>query len=255
MHLLCRDGSPLPQPEAVTFDEAGALALADLYAVPAPPSGTVHVRAMMNTTIDGAVRGADGSSGPLRNPDDSFVFDVLRALTDVVLVGAATVRAEDYGELGGREDLLSSSRRPGGASRPALAIWSISGDLPPLSADQLTYLISPRDSAAAAGRRAGLPASQVITADTPAEALEGLAALGMRAVQAEGGPTVLGRLAAEGLLDELCFSTTHRTVGGDSSRAIHADAHDQRWALSSLLLGEHATITRYRRFDDDHRTV
>src|SRR5690625_4947420 len=94
------------------------MALAELYAF---PREATWVRAMMNTTVDGAVTGADGTSGSLRNPDDSLVFGVLRALADVVLVGASTVRSEDYRRPQGRADLLSPSRRPGGGRRPALA--------------------------------------------------------------------------------------------------------------------------------------
>lgn len=246
MHLLMRDGALLPAPESVPADTAGARALAALYAVPELPPGGVHVRAMMNATVDGAIRGADGTSGPLRNPDDSFVFGVLRALADVVMVGAATVRVEDYGSVLGRDDLLEPSLRPGGAARPALAVWSNSGDLPDsLDRDQPLYLISSARRAREAGRRAGLPEDRVIVADSAADALRGLAGRGLRAVQAEGGPATLGRLAAEGVLDELCFSTTHRTVGGSSSRVISGAVHDRAWKLSSLLVGEHATISRY----------
>lgn len=248
MHLLLRDEALLPSPVPIPTDGDGAQLLAELYAVPDLPAGTTRVRAMMNTTIDGAISGADGTSGTLRNPEDSFVFDVLRALTDVVLVGAATVRAEDYRRPLGRADLLVPSRRPSGAERPALAIWSRSGELPAsLEPDWPTYLITPPGRGRDAARRAGIPAAQVIEADSPAAALQGLAERGLQAVQAEGGPAALGRLAAAGLLDELCFSTTHRTVGGPSSRVLHGEAHGQDWQLSSLLVGQHATISRYRR--------
>src|SRR5699024_2844044 len=106
---------PAAGPGAITQDTDGAMALAELSAFPREATG---VRAMMNTTVDGAVTGADGTSGSLRNPDDSLVFGVLRALADVVLVGASTVRSEDYRRPQGRADLLSPSRRPGGGRRP-----------------------------------------------------------------------------------------------------------------------------------------
>jgi riboflavin biosynthesis pyrimidine reductase len=248
VHLLLRDGVPLSSPVPVRTDAAGALELAALYAVPALPGGRPHVRAMMNASVDGAIIGTDGTSGPLRNPDDSFVFDVLRALTDVVLVGAATVRAEDYRRPLGRRDLLVPSRRPGGAPRPALAIWSNSGDLPEsIEPDWPTYLVAAPESAPEAGRRAGLPEENVLPADGPLEAIDALAARGMRGIQAEGGPAALGRLAAAGMLDELCISTSHRTVGGISPRLMEGVPHDQSWELSSLLVGEHATLARYLR--------
>lgn len=247
MHLLLRDGALLPAPVPVGPDAEGARTLAALYA-PTPPPGGVHVRAMMNATIDGAISGPDGTSGPLRNPDDSFVFDVLRALCDVVLVGAETVRREDYREVLGRADLLEPSLRPGGGGRPALAIWSRSGDVPDtVDPAQPTLLLTPSAAREAAAERSGLPLDQVLAADTPAAGIAALAERGMRAIQAEGGPSALGRLVTAGLLDELCFSTTHRTVGGRSPHVLAADLHDQAWSLSSLLVGEHATMTRYRR--------
>lgn len=247
MHLLLRDGALLPSPVPVAPDAEGAATLAALYA-PTPPPGGVHVRAMMNTTIDGAIAGSDGTSGPLRNPEDSFVFDVLRALCDVVLVGAETVRREDYREVLGRADLLEPSRRPGGASRPALAIWSRHGDVPDtVDPAQPTYLLTPSAAREEAAERSGLPVEQVLAADAPAEGISALVERGMRAIQAEGGPSALGRLVTAGMLDELCFSTTHRTVGGDSPRVLTGAGHDQAWRLSSLLVGEHATISRYRR--------
>ena len=248
MHLLLRDGAPLPSPVPVPADAEGARALAALYAAPQLPPGAVHVRAMMTTTIDGAVAGADRTSGSLHDPDDSFLFSVLRALADVVLVGASTVRAEDYRSVRGREDLLRPSLRPGGAPRPALAIWSRSGELPDyLDPDQPTYLLTPSAGAGEAAERSGLPAAQVLAADSPQEAVKALAARGMRLIQAEGGPSALARLAEAELLDELCFTTAHRTVGGPSPRVLDGAAHETRWTLESLLLGEGATLSRYRR--------
>lgn len=248
MHLLLRDRALLPSPVPVPADAEGARALAALYAAPELPPGAVHVRAMMTTTIDGAVAGADGTSGSLHDPDDSFLFSVLRALADVVLVGAATVRAEDYRGVRGRADLLRPSLRPGGAPRPALAIWSRSGELPDyVDPDQPTYLLTPSAGAKDAARRSGLPAAQVLTADSPLEAVDALAARGMRLIQAEGGPSALARLAEAELLDELCFTTAHRTVGGPSPRVLDGAAHETRWTLESLLLGEGATLSRYRR--------
>lgn len=248
MHLLLRDGAPLPSPVPVPADAEGARALAALYAAPQLPPGAVHVRAMMTTTIDGAVAGADRTSGSLHDPDDSFLFSVVRALADVVLVGASTVRAEDYRSVRGREDLLRPSLRPGGAPRPALAIWSRSGELPDyLDPDQPTYLLTPSAGAKDAARRSGLPAAQVLAADSPLEAVDALAARGMRLIQAEGGPSALARLAEVELLDELCFTTAHRTVGGPSPRVLDGAAHQTRWTLESLLLGEGATLSRYRR--------
>lgn len=245
MHLLLRDHVPLPSPTQILPDADGARLLAEIYAY---DPRRVSVRAMMNATVDGAVTGADGTSGSLRNPTDSYLFDVLRALADVVLVGAATVRAEDYGDIRGRSDLLEPSRRPMGAASPALAVLSRSGNLPAsITADPSLLLITDPQHRVRVRETSAVPDHRVIAASTPGEVVEALARRGYRGIQCEGGPSTLGAFAAAGVLTELCLSTTHRTVGGASKRVFDADAHDQPWRAASLIVGQHATLARYVR--------
>lgn len=247
MQLLLQDGSALAAPRPITDEAAGAEALAALYA----PGPGLTVRAMMNTTIDGAVTGSDGSSGTLRNADDSLVFAVLRSLADVVLVGAGTVRAEYYTQPAGHPALDPRAHRPGGAGRPELAVLTTTGDLPEEllgdSAGWPVLALCPPEHRDRVIERSGLDAERVLPAADAAEAVDQLAARGHRLIQAEGGPGTLGRLAAVDRLDELCFSTTHRTVGGDAARVITGAAAEQDWRLASLLVGAEATIGRYRR--------
>ncbi len=54
------------------------------------------VRAMMLHTLDGAYFGPDNTSKSLSNPRDRDVLREVRRLAEVVLVGAATIRAERY---------------------------------------------------------------------------------------------------------------------------------------------------------------
>src|SRR5262249_46727695 len=72
-------------------------ALAALYAYPDPgvPRGC-WVRANMVASVDGAAT-LDGRAGGLSGEADEQVFAMLRALADVILVGAGTARAEGYG--------------------------------------------------------------------------------------------------------------------------------------------------------------
>lgn len=247
MKIVLHDGAPVAARE-IPPDAAGARALAALYAY----GEGVTVRAMMNTTIDGAIAGADGTSGSLANSDDSFVFGVLRALADAVLVGSGTVRVEDYRRPRGRADLREPSRRPSGADAPVLAIMTSTGDLPEgIAPDWPTVLLCPRDEVTAVTARSGFPADHVIAADSPADAIAALTARGLRGIQIEGGPSSLGRFAAAGLLDELCISTTHRTVGGASPRLLDGPLHGGAWQLRSLLVGAHAHCARYSRLPDD----
>src|SRR5688572_19671427 len=65
--------------------------LFDLYDVAGP-----HLRAGFVASVDGTIA-VDGVSEPLGSPADKAVFRALRAVSDAVIVGAGTARAEDYG--------------------------------------------------------------------------------------------------------------------------------------------------------------
>ena len=69
-------------------------ALAALYAYPdqGPPPGRWE-RANMVASLDGAAT-IDGRARGLSGEADQQVFAMLRALSDVILVGAGTARAE-----------------------------------------------------------------------------------------------------------------------------------------------------------------
>ncbi len=84
----------------------------------------------MVTTLDGAAWGADQRSGSINNPVDFRAFRVQRALADVVLVGAGTVRAEGYSSLEVPESLTELRAQAGCKPHIELAVVTASGDLP-----------------------------------------------------------------------------------------------------------------------------
>ena len=61
------------------------------------PEDRPFVRVNMISTLDGATSFA-GRSGGLGGPGDKLLFSVLRSLSDLILVGAGTARAEHYGQ-------------------------------------------------------------------------------------------------------------------------------------------------------------
>src|SRR4051812_27008758 len=78
-------------PEPADLHEA---ALVDAYRV---PDGR-HLRVNFVASLDGAVT-LGGRSGGLGSPGDRRIFNLLRALSDVVLVGHGTASAEGYGPI------------------------------------------------------------------------------------------------------------------------------------------------------------
>jgi len=95
--------------------------LAAHYAYP-EGLGAPHVRVNFVASTDGAVT-VDGRSAGLGSDADRRVFGTLRELAEVVLVGAGTVRAENYG----------GARKPtrGRADPPPIAVVTGSADLDP----------------------------------------------------------------------------------------------------------------------------
>ena len=77
-------------------DDLDPVAVVAAEARPAPP-GRPWVLANMIASADGSATDAGGRSGGLGGPADKAVFGAVRAIADVVVAGAATVMAEDYG--------------------------------------------------------------------------------------------------------------------------------------------------------------
>jgi riboflavin biosynthesis pyrimidine reductase len=88
------------------------LSLPGLYAYPDEPAhaGRPWIRANMVASADGAAT-VSGRSGGLSREADRTVFGVLRALADVVLVGAGTVRAARPGWLSAGRGYGKGGRR------------------------------------------------------------------------------------------------------------------------------------------------
>src|SRR4029079_8682894 len=68
--------------------------LADLYAYP-DDLRSCWVRASITASLDGGATD-EGKAGGLAGAGDRAVFTLLRNLADVIVVGAATVRIENY---------------------------------------------------------------------------------------------------------------------------------------------------------------
>ena len=98
--------------------------LASFYAD--PPEG---VRANMIFSADGAAA-FGGRAGPLSCPTDQQLLKILRGFADVVLVGAGTVRAENYGPVETTDAQRAERHREGRIAPPPIAVISRTGELP-----------------------------------------------------------------------------------------------------------------------------
>jgi riboflavin biosynthesis pyrimidine reductase len=246
--LLSHDdlGRWSPGHDAVMDSEALALA----YAYPQLSPGKIWVRANFISTLDGAAAGDDGRSGSINTGTDREVFGLLRALSDVVLIGAGTARTEGYRRAVVQAPWLHL--RQGRPAHPTIAVVSRSGDVPlRLSqarddSGEVLLVACERTAAEAIDRaRNTLGEDHVIVAgdanvDLPA-ALDALAVRGLRRILCEGGPHLMRDLTASGRLDELCLTIAPALVAGDHPR-ITAGAPVNANLFPRLLIESQGTI-------------
>ncbi|MFI9271654.1 pyrimidine reductase family protein [Kitasatospora sp. NPDC052896] len=241
-------------------DPASLAALAETYAYPAQVnSGRAWLRANMVAGLDGAARLAGLSEG-LSGAADKRIFGVLRALSDVVLVGAETVRAEGYRPARARAEFAAARRAADQAPAPAIAVVSrslrLDLDAPLFTSPVVRTVVITTEDAPAEARAAVAELADVIavgrgSVDLPA-AVAALTARGWTRQLTEGGPRLLGSLADEGLLDELCLSLAPLLTGGDAPRIVTGPepARAQRMRLVSLIEEKGFLFTRYCRAEE-----
>ena len=246
-------------------------ALAEVYAYPpttaagpgpdgAQRPGTPWLRGNMVTSTDGASR-LDGLSEGLSSSADKRIFGVLRALADVVLVGAGTVRAEGYRPARARPAFAAERAARGQGPAPVIAVVSARLDLDltlPLftepaagAASARTAIVTCANAPAEALKAAAGVADVVIAGEElvdPAVAVAALAERGWTRQLTEGGPSLLGQFAAAGVLDELCLSIAPLLVAGDSQRIAHGPtALAEQLELAALLEEKGFLFARYTR--------
>ena len=208
----------------------------DLFGLYAHPTGLV--RANMVSTLDGAAQDTSGLSDGLSSPVDKRIFGILRALCDVVLVGAGTVRAEGYGPARINEQRKRVRRELGLADLPTIAVVSRTCRLDvstPFFTEAVarpivvTVEAAPVEDRAKVGERADVLVAGEDSVDL-ISALNALRDRGLTRVLSEGGPHLLNDLAATGELDELCLSLRLALVGGDAGRITAGPALPATWS-------------------------
>lgn len=233
------------------YPDAEPLDLLDLYlSDDRSASGRPWVMANMISSIDGATA-IDGRSTGLGEDDDPQVFRAIRAVPDVILVGAGTVTAEDYQPV-----VLDSERQErrsglGKAEVPTLAI--VSGRL---SVDPEARVFSDPEHKPLiiTGTKAD-PAKLAMLGDAadiailqsldPMSILRHLGAA--QVVLLEGGPTLNAQFAVAGLIDELNLTLRSAVAAGDSKRITNGESVEPLMEMSvdRLLQGDRALFIRY----------
>jgi riboflavin biosynthesis pyrimidine reductase len=202
-----------------------------LYAAPDRP----WLRVNMVSTVDGAATGDDGTSRSINNGADKVVFDLLRELSDAVVVGAGTVRIEGYAV--GRKPLVVVSRTGSvpptqrGAGRGKVLMATVS-TAPHLA--QARELLGDEQVLVLGSHRVDL-----------ARMKDELALRGYRHLLSEGGPHLLRDLLDQGVADELDTTLVPRLISGSHRRITDGPPVDVPLRLSTLVEDEGTLLARW----------
>jgi riboflavin biosynthesis pyrimidine reductase len=208
--------------------------LADFYAYP-DNLQSCWVRGNMIASLDGGATD-DGKAGGLADKGDRAVFSLMRHAADVILVGAATVRIENYSGAQLPVAARQARQRRGQAEVPPIAVVTRSGDLdpnallftrtevPPLILTSARTVVDTRRRLGAVAEVVNASGTDPNSAD-PAVVLKLLAERGLFRVLTEGGPLFLGSLIENGLMNELCLTVAPILVGGASKRIVTGLGH------------------------------
>lgn len=186
----------------------------------------------MVTSIDGATV-VDGGSTSLSDQDDRLLFHALRAVADRVLVGAGTVRAENY--------------------RPVEGLVIVSGslDLDPetrVFSDPTARPTLLTDENADPGRVKRLGEVADVVALPSLDGLSLAAQLSdSGVVLCEGGPTLNGHLLSAGVVDEVNWTVSPLVVSGNANRMVTGPslATFSEFQLSRMWRGDRSLFLRY----------
>jgi riboflavin-specific deaminase-like protein len=235
--LLSESGTPAP---GTRVDEA---ALRSLYAT---PDDRPWLRVNFVSSLDGAVTGGDGRSGSINTPADFTVFSLLRRLSDVVVVGAGTVRAEGYPAL-----------RDEDPDAPVLAVVSNRGRLPATVAamtspkgSALLVTCEAADAADVDRARAVLGDENVIVVGSErvdlVAARKSLEDRGFRRILSEGGPSLFGAMLDAGVVDEVDLTWAPTLVGGGPGRITAGPSVDLALTPMVMLEEDGTVLGRWR---------
>jgi riboflavin biosynthesis pyrimidine reductase len=229
------------------IDTADDARLIDLYAYP-DGLRSCWVRGNMITSLDGGATD-DGKAGGLAGAGDRAVFALLRHLADVIVVGATTVRIENYSGTQLPVAARQARQRRGQAEVPPIAVLTRSGDLDPsarlFTRTEVPPLILTSTRAVEDTRRRLGAVAEVVDASgrdpdsaDAAMVLKILAERGLFRVLTEGGPLFLGNLVNNDLLDELCLTVAPLLVGGAAKRIVTGLGHAHTKMRRTHLLAD-----------------
>lgn len=215
---------------------------------PRPPhSDRPWITLGMIASLDGSATLGEGSTH-LGGPPDLAVFRALRAMSDVIVVGANTVNMEGYRAVRLADDLRSWREGQGMPPDPGVAIVSgtlqleLSESLLASRPTILTCQSAPQDRLDALATMTDVIVAGDRHVDVGA-AMSALALRGVERVVLEGGPTLNGHMAP--LIDEVCMTVAPMLVGGSGPRIVVGGGQVRTARLARIIFREDFLLLRY----------
>ncbi len=234
-------------------EASGPIDLLDMvFAEERGARGRSWVMYNMVSSVDGATA-VQGGSSALNDEDDKALFAALRAIPDVILVGAATVRAENYGPVRLDEQRRARRVRHGLSKTPKLAIATASLSVDPSMRvfedpdHRPTIITSESVELSRVEAFSGLADVVRLSELDPRSILESLGNPGI--VLCEGGPTLNGQFIGAGFIDEMNLTMSPLVAVGESRRIAHGDelVPPAEMELKRILRGSRSLFLRYVR--------
>ena len=208
----------------------------------------------MVTSVDGATALGGGASA-LNDSDDRALFLALRAVSDVVMMGAQTVRSEKLGPIRMDDEMTRHRLRAGFTEDPLMVILTRSLDLDPggrIFADPkrqpLVLTGVDVDQAKLRSIREVAEVRQIENLDGGA-IVNSLGEFGV--ILCEGGPTVNSQLFEADVVDEINLTVSPMVAMGESKRLASGVSLDPPldMMLDRTLKGDRSLFLRYVRAD------
>ncbi|MEA1903735.1 MAG: dihydrofolate reductase family protein [Actinomycetota bacterium] len=206
----------------------------------------------MVESIDGATAVRGGATA-LNDEDDRALFLALRAVADVVMVGAQTVRSEDLGPVKMSADMMKARQANGVDGEPKLAILTNSLDIDPghrvFSDQERRPMIITSNNADTEKLQSLSQVADIVHANR----LDGQAiveAVGpVDVLLCEGGPSINSQLVESGMVDEINLTLSPIFALGHSKRIASGPELDPptELKLDRVLRGDRSMFLRYVR--------
>lgn len=235
------------------LETSGTVEMLDtLFAEIRAGEGRPWVMLNMVESIDGATAVGGGATG-LNDADDRALFLALRSVTDVVMMGAQTVRSEGLGPVRMTEEMMQHRAAAGLEGEPTLVILTRSLDIEPehrvfsdpsRSPVILTSVDADPEKVATLAEVADVRQIESLDGNGIVDALDWA-----NVILCEGGPTLNSHLVAAGVVDEIDLTISPMLAMGESKRIASGPVLEppQEMTLSRAWMGDRSLFLRYVR--------